>query len=1160
MTADLLILIGFLLLNVIVGFRYRGKSKSFREYAIGDKKFSTATLTATVVATWIGGNIFFNYLERFYDRGLYYVIPSGIGGTACLLITGYVIGPRMGKFLDSGSVPDLLGKLYGRWIQAIAGVSTVLYVVGYIAWQFKVIVRILSIFLNPTVSSNIAGLAWNEQWVTFIIASLIIFYATSGGVKAVTFTDVIQFCTFGTLLPVLALVVWHNLKDPTQVVSALTHHPNFSFSEVFRWSPEFVKSMVYTIYLLIPGLSPELFQRIVMARDVQQIKSSLGYSSVIYLAVKLCLLWIAIMLIADQPSLKSSELVKYLVNTYTYPGFRGFLCVGVIAMGMSTADSLLNACAVIVANDIAPLFNKNVNQLNTAKWATLILGYLAVVVALRTQDFLTVLLFSANFYTPVVLIPALLAIFGFETSRRVVYMAMGSGVATVLACLFYFKTVDGFLPGMVANLATMLVAHYWLKEKGGWGNNPLPISYHTQPRSSRWRQSIRQFRFTRYLEKYLPQHNQAYPLLGFYIFTTTYASLYLLPQEIVIQHPVLYKTIYYSVTLITTLLFTFPIWPQGMKNKRLLTWIWPSSIFYTLFFVGSLLTILSSFQLPQLMLLMLNLVMAILFLNSAMALTMFMVGLGAAIYLLHWALILGDLPGINVGLQFRFIYVLLLFSSSLIALFIHKQSYQDVQERNLLLRTTQKETNKALLNALKHRAQLGQVMRDESMSMFTSVQEISEKLEKETHHLRDVQATTAAQETIQQAKVKIKAAATYFGQIIYQLSAYMRLHVSTISLKKLIKESLKDLKYKLDPSSSSQIIVQYDTQQSQIQCDAKAIQQIVVDGLDYAQQHARDQQPILLGITDTTLGYPITAVPGYTKKVAALCITITTERTLPTPLELYMGEVSNFGLSLLKAHKALPIIQNERIVEEHYGAVEFVENKHDCTQIYVIPLRLREVRPETMDAPDMDANAPKVSHDLPVYPQEEEILKTIAMYPEIDRAIVQKAVQLIKTYHAGVKRKSGEPFYLHPIAVAQILLKYTKDQDTIIAALLHDTVEDTSLSLSQIEGLFNETVQCLVDGVTHLESDMATHKRIQLSTHENILQLLGVKDERILYIKLADRLHNMRTIKGHPSLAKQKKIAEETLHFFVPIARHIKLHAISEELQQLSSEVLSRVS
>ena len=556
------------------------------------------------------------------------------------------------------------------------------------------------------------------------------------------------------------------------------------------------------------------------------------------------------------------------------------------------------------------------------------------------------------------------------------------------------------------------------------------------------------------------------------------------------------------------------------------------------------------------MLLMLNLVMAILFIDSAMAFMMFIVGLGVAIYLLHWTLILGDLPGINVSLHFRFIYALLLFSSSLIALFKHKQSYQDIRERNFLLKTTQKETHLALSQALQHREKVSQAMRNESMSMFNDVQEISNQLDQEAQGLKDVQVITTAQELIRQANEKIKAASTYFSQIIYQSKDYLRLQVSTVSLQDLIDKALKDLKCRQDPSLRSQIIVQNNIQQSHIQCDAKAIQQLLVDGLDYAQQYAQDQQPILLGIADTALGYPITVVPGYTKKVAALCITITTQGTLPIPQELYMGTVSNPGWNLLKANIALPNIQNARILEEHYGAVEFLENKYECTQIYVVPLHLREVRPETMDAPGMDINTPIAFYDTTVHPQETEILKTIAMYPAIDIDMVRKAIQLIKKYHSGVKRKSGEPFYLHPVAVVQILLRYTKDQDTIIAALLHDTVEDTPLSLSQIGGLFNETVQRLVDGVTHLESNIKTHKRIQLSTHENVLQLLEVKDERIIYVKLADRLHNMRTIEGHSSLAKQKKIAEETLHFFVPIARHVGLHAISEELQQLSSKVL----
>ena len=336
----------------------------------------------------------------------------------------------------------------------------------------------------------------------------------------------------------------------------------------------------------------------------------------------------------------------------------------------------------------------------------------------------------------------------------------------------------------------------------------------------------------------------------------------------------------------------------------------------------------------------------------------------------------------------------------------------------------------------------------------------------------------------------------------------------------------------------------------------------MVDGIAYAQQYAENNHSILLSIADTTLGYPITAVKDYTKKVSALCITIATHNTLPVPHDLYMGSVSNTGISLPRSTKILPLICNQRIVDEHYGATELTEGMLSFTQLYVIPLYLREIRPATMDTPEIDGDTPIAlsATKIKIYAQEKELIETVTMYAEIDVEMVQKAIQLIKECHGQDKRMTSEPFYLHPIAVAQILLHHTQDQDTLIAALLHDTVEDTLLSLAQIGGMFNEIVQRIVDGVTHLESNMQTYKRVTLSAHENIQKLLGVDDDRILYVKLADRLYNMRTIEGHAQVSKQKKIATETLQFFVPIARYLKLHAIEKELQQLASQVMSKPS
>jgi Na+/proline symporter len=131
---DVGIFVVFFLLNILVGFCYRVKQQSFREFAVDDKQFSTAILTAaTIVATWISRSGFFLILEKTYSNDLYNAIVEVIGSTTVLLLTGYVLGPRMGRFLNNLSVADSLGKLYGKTVPAIAGITAVLRSTGYVA-------------------------------------------------------------------------------------------------------------------------------------------------------------------------------------------------------------------------------------------------------------------------------------------------------------------------------------------------------------------------------------------------------------------------------------------------------------------------------------------------------------------------------------------------------------------------------------------------------------------------------------------------------------------------------------------------------------------------------------------------------------------------------------------------------------------------------------------------------------------------------------------------------------------------------------------------------------------------------------------------------------------------------------------------------------------
>lgn len=1153
MTIDILILVAFFLLNIVVGFRYRGKSQSFKEYAIGDKKFSTATLTATIVATSMSGSILFFDLEETYGRGLYYILAALVGGTSSLLLTGRVIGPRMGKFLNNVSVPESLGKLYGKIVQTIAGIGAILSSIGYIAIQFKVIGRILT-----------ASFDYEGPEVIVVAATIIILYSFTGGVKAVTLTDVLQFFTFGTLLPVLALVIWNNMADTTQVVDLLTTNPLFSFREILQWSPAFVGMLTMTFYFSTPALPPEIFQRMVMARNITQVKKSITWAAVICLGVELCMIWIAILLLADAPGLDASKLVQYIVSTYAYPGLKGFLGIGVIALAMSTADSTLNSSAIIFSNDVLSFHKtQQATSLRIAKWATVGIGFLALLTSLRFEGLLKILKTSASFYTPIVFIPMLLAIFGFQTSRRVVLMAMTAGFVTVFTCIFFLEGIDGYSSGMLANLITMLGAHYLLKEEGGWGHNPIRNKEEEQffrLLQPNWKTQLakeRKFSLSSYLARTLPTEDYFYSLFGFYVFTATYASFYLIPHEITAQFLSLYRAMQYSILLLFTTFLAFPIWPSMMREKSFLAWFWPLCAFYALFMVGGTLVVFSGFATSQILIFTLNFLMAVLLFHWPIAVAMAVSGIVPVVLVFGRYTNLTDELGDLGTLQFRIAYGLLLFSSFLIALFKYKQAYGALERRNRLLTTERKLNQEELVKALSHEARFFSEVTTAGASVLEAVGEKVEKFSQQALAVTTPQQLTTVRHTLDEAHQALKDTMEYLRNVVYRVQGYLRLKVDTVLIDGLLVAALDVLKvqhtHKLPRPHIRNIV-----NARELQCDVQKIQQLLVNALLYAQQRNHLQQPVFLSIQETALGYPIPSVKDYIKEIPALCITISSTDTLPEPKKLYMGIIGNTSFQVPQSMEDLPLLDNQHIVDAHYGAVELVKADGGAlTQVYVVPTHLREVRPSMMDLPQMEVSSVDSEISKVVLPKETALLKRLQDETPVDMELAEKAIMYIKKYHGLVKRKSGEPFYLHPIAATEILLGYTEDQSAILATLLHDTVEDTPLTLAEIGVVFGPDVAAIVNKVTHLDGQF---RRISMDAHENIRQLLEEADVRVLQVKLADRTHNMRTIQGHSLLEKQKKIAEETMHFFVPIARYLGLQQIEEELQELAFAVIKKWS
>jgi guanosine-3',5'-bis(diphosphate) 3'-pyrophosphohydrolase len=173
----------------------------------------------------------------------------------------------------------------------------------------------------------------------------------------------------------------------------------------------------------------------------------------------------------------------------------------------------------------------------------------------------------------------------------------------------------------------------------------------------------------------------------------------------------------------------------------------------------------------------------------------------------------------------------------------------------------------------------------------------------------------------------------------------------------------------------------------------------------------------------------------------------------------------------------------------------------------------------------------------------------------IDRDRVEEAFVYACVHHADQRRKSGEDFIIHPVGVAKICAGMRLDTETLCAALLHDTVEDTSASLEEVQEAFGEEISGLVDGVTKLTGlTFQSRDEAQAENYRKMMVAMAT-DIRVILIKLADRLHNMRTIQAMP---KQKQIdkARETLDIYAPIAHRLGIHAIKWELEDLAFQTL----
>jgi Na+/proline symporter len=216
---DSIIFVGFLVVNLALGLMSGRGIKNIKEYAIGDRNFSTSTLVATIVATWISGGIFFTIISESYSHGLYFMW-AGLGDAICLLIVGYFFAPRLIEFLGKISIAEAMGEFYGKPVRIITSISGFIGVSGVIAMQLKISGLLFEYCFDVSSAYGI-----------IVGGTIVTLYSALGGIRSVTFTDVIQFFTFGTIIPTIALFVMNTVGNRDVVASTLSSNSMFDYRE-----------------------------------------------------------------------------------------------------------------------------------------------------------------------------------------------------------------------------------------------------------------------------------------------------------------------------------------------------------------------------------------------------------------------------------------------------------------------------------------------------------------------------------------------------------------------------------------------------------------------------------------------------------------------------------------------------------------------------------------------------------------------------------------------------------------------------------------------------------------------------------------------------------------------------------------------------------------
>ena len=448
MSIDLFIVVVFLAINLFIGFWCHQRTVNFKQFSVGSRAFSSFAIFCTLSATFVGGGYTFGNAASVFSHGMIYAYAL-LGFSLKELLVATLIAPKMGAFSHCYSIGDIIETRFGRHAKIATGLFSLIICGGILGAQ----IGALSMLLDHTLPIN--------SHISLIVSFVVLLtYASLGGMRAVVYTDIFQACILFIGIPVTLIIGLHHAGGFAHVQAALPAH---FFSVHFQHQGWLVFVVLFLSFMLGETLVPPYAQRLLMAKTPLHTFRGTLYSALISVPLFLIAGGIGALARVLNPSLDANQAFVFLVNTVLPVGLKGFVIAALLAIILSSAAGFLNAAAIALTHDIVKPLKENPSMrssLYIARISTVCVGLIALIFAFLNNNMLELLLNAYNFWSPILLVPIVFAIFQIKSPRLSFWLGGLAGIVGTLFWRYGLGEPLGLPPlvfGIVCNLTAYLV-------------------------------------------------------------------------------------------------------------------------------------------------------------------------------------------------------------------------------------------------------------------------------------------------------------------------------------------------------------------------------------------------------------------------------------------------------------------------------------------------------------------------------------------------------------------------------------------------------------------------------------------------------------------------------------------------------------------------------